>query len=593
MALKKDNHFIDSEKEQFTKENLSSSDSKDLEKKVGIQSKSLELSKSNNSENGFKDFGFNQSILNSLENKGYKIPTPIQKAAIPELMLGRDLLGQAQTGTGKTAAFALPLIEKLQDNKELNAKVLVMTPTRELATQVADSFKGYSSESSNLKTIAIYGGTDYRNQISALKKKIDIVVGTPGRIMDHIRQGTFKIENINTLVLDEADEMLNMGFLEDIEWIIDKLPENKQMVLFSATMPNEIRNIAKKHLNDPAEILIKSVKKETQLISQKFVYVQRHHKLDALKRILEINNEGIIIFVRTKLLTTSIAEALENSGHSVAVLNGDIPQNQRENTVDRLKKGFIDILVATDVAARGLDVERIKLVVNYDFPFDKETYTHRIGRTGRAGRSGEAILFVNQRERHFLRNLENSTRNKIEEINIPSNKVINEKRMDKLIANINESYLLQEKNEENKALMVDILDNLKEKHSMDDSNIAMAAINLVIGNKSLFVNEDESWIYKQNSSDRNRSNRNGNNRLRNSNRRNNYQNDSFETYKFNFGKFDGVRVANIISSICNSTNIKGRSIGKIQIFNDYSLVDLPKDLHRETKLKLKKIKVRS
>jgi len=553
----------------------------------------LEVSKGDDNEYGLLDFVFNQSILNSLKNKGYKNPTPIQKAAIPELMLGRDLLGQAQTGTGKTAAFALPLIEKLTDNKELNAKVLVMTPTRELATQVAESFKSYSSESSSFKTVAIYGGTDYRNQISALKRKVDVVVGTPGRIMDHIRQGTFKIKDINCLVLDEADEMLNMGFLEDIEWIIDQLPENKQMVLFSATMPSEIRNIAKKYLNDPAEILIKSVKKETQLISQKFLYVQRHHKLDALKRILELNNEGVIIFVRTKLLTTSIAEALENTGHTVAVLNGDIPQNQRENTVDRLKKGFINILVATDVAARGLDVERIKLVVNYDFPFDKETYTHRIGRTGRAGRSGEAILFVNQREKHFLRNLENSTRTKIEEINIPSNKIINEKRMDKLLEDVNESSLAKDENEENKALIIDVLDNLKEKYSMDDSNIAMAAINLVIGNKSFFVNEDDSWIHKQNNTDRNRSNRNINNRIRNSNRRNNYQNDSFETYKFNFGKFDGVRVANIISSICNSTSINGRSIGKIQIFNDYSLVDLPRDLHRETKNKLKKIKVRN
>jgi len=595
MALKKDSDSLGSKQEKFQDEDSSLLEFKNLDNKKETDFQPLDVSKGdeNENENGFLDFGFNQSILNSLRNKGYKNPTPIQKAAIPELMLGRDLLGQAQTGTGKTAAFALPLIEKLTDNKELNAKVLVMTPTRELATQVAESFKSYSSESSNFKTVAIYGGTDYRNQISALKRKVDVVVGTPGRIMDHIRQGTFKIKDINCLVLDEADEMLNMGFLEDIEWIIDQLPENKQMVLFSATMPNEIRNIAKKYLNDPAEILIKSVKKETQLISQKFLYVQRHHKLDALKRIIELNNEGVIIFVRTKLLTISIAEALENSGHTVAVLNGDIPQNQRENTVDRLKKGFIDILVATDVAARGLDVERIKLVVNYDFPFDKETYTHRIGRTGRAGRSGEAILFVNQREKHFLRNLENSTRTKTEEINIPSNKIINEKRMEKLIDNVNESSLTKDENEENKALIIDVLDNLKEKYSMDDSNIAMAAINLVIGNKSFFVNDDDSWINKQNNTDRNRSNRNSNNRMRNSNRRNNYQNDSFETYKFNFGKFDGVRVANIISSICNATNINGRSIGKIQIFNDYSLVDLPRDLHRETKNKLKKIKVRN
>ncbi|WP_348660318.1 DEAD/DEAH box helicase, partial [uncultured Prochlorococcus sp.] len=541
MASNKDNQLVEKNDDNLGVENISNDHSIESENK-SVVSKDESSHKEEDIDNGFACFGFNKLILNSLESKGYKTPTPIQKAAIPELMLGRDLLGQAQTGTGKTAAFALPLIEKLENNKESNAKVLVMTPTRELATQVADSFKSYSAESTNLRTLAIYGGTDFRNQISSLKRKTDIVVGTPGRIMDHIRQGTFKINNISCLVLDEADEMLKMGFLEDIEWIIDKLPENKQMVLFSATMPNEIRNIAKKYLNEPAEILIKSVKKETQLITQRYINVQRHHKLDALKRILEITNEGVIIFVRTKLLTTSIAEALENSGHSVAVLNGDIPQNQRENTVDRLKKGFIDILVATDVAARGLDVERIKLVINYDFPFDKETYTHRIGRTGRAGRSGEAILFVNQREKHFLRNLENSTRNKIEEIEIPNNKIINEKRMGKLITNLNESSLDQENNEEKKALMIDILDTLREKHSMEDSNIAMAAINLAIGNKSFFINEDESWLYRQNNSDRNRSNRNGNNRMRNTNRRNNYQNDSFETYKFNFGKMDRVRV---------------------------------------------------
>ncbi|MBK16922.1 MAG: ATP-dependent RNA helicase [Prochlorococcus sp. SP3034] len=544
---------------------------------------------------GFNDFGFNQSILNSLDKKGYKNPTPIQKESIPELMLGRDLLGQAQTGTGKTAAFALPLIHKLNKNKEINAKVLVMTPTRELATQVAESFKSYSSESHDIKTIAIYGGTDFRNQIIALKKKIDIVVGTPGRIMDHIRQGTLKIDKINCLVLDEADEMLKMGFLEDIEWIIDKLPQDKQMVLFSATMPNEIKIIAKKYLKDPAEIKIKSIKKESQLISQKYINIQRHYKLEALRRILEINNEGVIIFVRTKSLTTSIAEELEFSGHSVAVLNGDIPQNQREATVDRLRKGFINILVATDVAARGLDVDRIKLVINYDFPFDKETYTHRIGRTGRAGRSGEAILFVNRREKHFLKNLQNSTKNKIEEFEIPNNKLINEKRMNKLTSDINNCFKLKESDNNNKALMIDIFDTLKVKYSLNEEEIAMAAINLAIGKKPFFMNEDETWIYKQNNNERERSNRNANtnNRIRSSNRRSNYQNNGFETFKFNVGKSNRIRVANIISSICNATNINGRTIGKIQIFSDYSLVDLPKNLHKDTKQKLKDLKIRN
>ena len=569
------------------------------EDKIQIENKTLigddknYQKKETNSIEGFDDFGFNKSILNSLDKKGYKNPTPIQKESIPELMLGRDLLGQAQTGTGKTAAFALPLIEKLNKNKEINAKVLVMTPTRELATQVAESFKSYSSESDDIKTVAIYGGTDFRSQIISLKKKIDIVVGTPGRIMDHIRQGTFKIDKINCLVLDEADEMLKMGFLEDIEWIIDKLPEDKQMVLFSATMPNEIKIIAKKYLKDPAEIKIKSIKKESQLISQKFINIQRHFKLEALRRILEINNEGVIIFVRTKSLTTSIAEELEIAGHSVAVLNGDIPQNQRENTVDRLRKGFVNILVATDVAARGLDVDRIKLVINYDFPFDAETYTHRIGRTGRAGRTGEAILFVNRREKHFLKNLENSTKNKIDELQIPNNKIINEKRMDKLTNDINSSFKLKERDNDNKALMIDILDTLKVKYSLNEEQIAMAAINLAIGKKPFFTNEDETWIFKQNNFERERSNKNSNNRIRSSNRRSNYQNSGFETFKFNVGKSNRIRVANIISSICLATNINGRTIGKIQIFNDYSLVDLPKNLHTETKQKLKNLKIRN
>ena len=542
---------------------------------------------------GFLNFGFNESLLKSLKKKGYKNPTPIQKAAIPELMLGRDLLGQAQTGTGKTAAFALPIIEKLEDNNEVSAKVLVMTPTRELATQVADSFKSYSSESRNFNTIAIYGGTDFRNQISCLKRKTDVVVGTPGRIIDHIKQGTFKINNINCLVLDEADEMLKMGFLEDIEWIIDKLPEDKQMVLFSATMPREIKNIAKKYLNNPAEIKIKSIKKEAQLISQKFISIQRNYKLEALKRILEVKNEGVIIFVRTKSLTASIAEALEISGHSVAFLNGDIPQNQRENTVDRLRKGFIDILVATDVAARGLDVERIKLVINYDFPFDTETYTHRIGRTGRAGRSGEAILFVNRREKHFLRNLENSLKTKIEELEIPNNQIINEKRMDKLTKDINANSITEKNDEENKSLMIDILDTLKAKYSMKDEEIAMAAINLIIGNKPFLIQEDESWINRQNISERDRNTRKGQNRSRNFNKKSNNNNNGFETFRFEYGKVNRIRIPNIISSICSSTNINGRAIGKIQVFNDFSLVDLPKNLNRETINKLKNLKIKS
>ncbi len=566
----------------------------DYESNLNTRNESVEKTETQlEDDNGFLNFGFNESLLKSLKKKGYKNPTPIQKAAIPELMLGRDLLGQAQTGTGKTAAFALPIIEKLEDNNKVLAKVLVMTPTRELATQVADSFKSYSSESKNFNTIAIYGGTDFRNQISSLKRKTDVVVGTPGRIIDHIKQGTFKINNISCLVLDEADEMLKMGFLEDIEWIIDKLPEDKQMVLFSATMPREIKNIAKKYLNNPAEIKINSIKKEAQLISQKFISIQRHYKLEALKRILEIKNEGVIIFVRTKSLTAAIAEALEISGHSVAVLNGDIPQNQRENTVDRLRKGFINILVATDVAARGLDVERIKLVINYDFPFDTETYTHRIGRTGRAGRSGEAILFVNRREKHFLRNLENSLKTKIEELEIPNNQIINEKRMDKLTKDINSNSIIEKNDDKNRALMIDILDTLKVKYSMKDEEIAMAAINLIVGNKPFFIEDDESWINKQNISERDRYSRKGQNKSRSNNKKSTHNNSGFETFRIEYGKVNKIRIPNIISSICSSTNINGRDIGKIKVFNDFSLVDLPKNLNRETINKLKNLKIKS
>ena len=355
---------------------------------------STELQSEDGIASGFAGFGFSEALLKTLQEKGYKEPSPIQKAAFPELMLGRDLVGQAQTGTGKTAAFALPLLERLE-GRSTQPRVLVLAPTRELAMQVADSFKAYAAGHPHLNVLAIYGGSDFRSQIHALKRGVDVVVGTPGRVMDHMRQGTLNTSGLRSLVLDEADEMLRMGFIDDVEWILDQLPEERQVVLFSATMPNEIRRLSKRYLSEPAEITIKTKDREARRIRQRSITLQSVHKLEALNRVLEaVTGEGVIIFARTKAITLTVAESLEASGHDVAVLNGDVPQNQRERTVDRLRKGTVNILVATDVAARGLDVDRIGLVINYDMPFDSEAYVHRIGRTGRAGRTGEAILFI-------------------------------------------------------------------------------------------------------------------------------------------------------------------------------------------------------
>ena len=380
----------------------------------------------------FKDFKFTDKLNDSLDAMGFEKPTPIQAKAIPEINKGKDLIACAQTGTGKTAAFALPLLERINTNKR-HPQVLVLAPTRELAMQVAESFKAYSEGHPNINILAVYGGSDFRSQLYSLKKGVEIIVGTPGRVMDHIRQGTLVQEALQCLVLDEADEMLRMGFIDDIEWILEQLPDERQMVFFSATMPSEIRRLSKRFMKYPAEITIKSKKKEAQLIKQRYITIQNSYKLEVLKRVLELSfGEGVIIFARTKAITIKLAESLEAAKHNVAVLNGDVPQNLRERTVERLRQGGIDVLVATDVAARGLDVERIGLVINYDMPFDSEAYIHRIGRTGRAGRSGEAVLFICPRERAYLSNLERAVGQPIEKMDIPDNELINSTRVKKL-----------------------------------------------------------------------------------------------------------------------------------------------------------------
>ncbi|MFN5698675.1 MAG: DEAD/DEAH box helicase, partial [Cyanobacteriota bacterium] len=363
---------------------------------------------------GFSGFGLSPEILAGLEAIGFQEPSPIQKAAIPELLLGRDLVGQAQTGTGKTAAFGLPLLQRL-DPTQRTPQVLVLTPTRELALQVAEAFNSYASQLSRVRVLAIYGGADFREQIQQLRRGVQIVVGTPGRVMDHMRQGTLDLSGLRSLVLDEADEMLRMGFIDDVEWVLEQLPSQRQVVLFSATMPTEIRRISQKYLNDPAEVTIRQKGADGRRIRQRFLTVNAPQKLEALERVLEAErSEGVIIFARTKAVTLTVAESLEAHGYDVAVLNGDVPQAQRERTIERLRDGRVDVLVATDVAARGLDVDRIALVINYDIPFDSEAYVHRIGRTGRAGRTGDAILFLTPRERRFLGGLERAVGQPIE-----------------------------------------------------------------------------------------------------------------------------------------------------------------------------------
>lgn len=377
---------------------------------------------------GFDEMTLSPSVHSAVQKAGYQTPTPIQSQTIPILLEGKDIIGQARTGTGKTAAFALPLLSRI-DLSFKRPQVLVLTPTRELAIQVAESFKTYGKDMKGLNVLAVYGGQSYGVQLAQLKRGVHVIVGTPGRLMDHMKRKTISLAHLFGKVLDEADEMLRMGFIDDVEWILSHAPEDTQTALFSATMPPPIRRIAQKYLRTPEEIMVKSDKTGIETIDQKYWLVKGCHKNHGLIRILEATTfDGVIIFVNTKSSTLTVAKALEDRGLKAEALNGDIAQNARERTVNRLKNGQIDILVATDVAARGLDVDRISHVINYDMPSKIEPYVHRIGRTGRAGRQGEAILFLYPKERWMLRKLEQATGQKIDPVFLPTNKAINKKR---------------------------------------------------------------------------------------------------------------------------------------------------------------------
>ena len=541
-------------------------------------------------ESGFAGFGFSEALLKTLADKGYSDPSPIQKAAFPELMLGRDLVGQAQTGTGKTAAFALPLLERLQSGKK-TPQALVLAPTRELAMQVADSFKAYAAGHPHLKVLAVYGGSDFRSQISALRRGVDVVVGTPGRVMDHMRQGTLDTSGLRSLVLDEADEMLRMGFIDDVEWILDQLPEERQVVLFSATMPPEIRRLSKRYLKDPAEVTIRTKDQEGRRIRQRSITVPMPHKLEALQRVLDAcGSEGVIIFARTKAITLTVAETLEAGGHQVAVLNGDVPQNQRERTVERLRNGSVDILVATDVAARGLDVDRIGLVINYDMPFDSEAYVHRIGRTGRAGRTGEAVLFVTPRERRFIRNLERATGQPIEAMEVPGNTAINQGRLDRLRKRLSDAAQSQRPDADEAALLQELMQRVATELELSPEQLAMAALNLAIGPDALLRKGDDDWIQNTRRNDRDRDRHSGDRRERRE-RPARAPEENMQRYRVEVGHRDRVKPGNLVGAIAGETGLQGRMIGRIQIFDNHSLVDLPKGMPEDVFNSLQRLRV--
>ncbi len=550
----------------------------------------------------FSELGLSAPVLEALLSIGYETPSPIQAEMIPYVLEGRDVLGQAQTGTGKTAAFALPILSQI-DTKIKTPQVLVLAPTRELAIQVAEAFQKYAAKMKGFHVVPIYGGQDARGQIRQLERGVHVVVGTPGRVMDLIRRKSLKLEALKTLVLDEADEMLRMGFIDDVEWIMEKIPEERQIALFSATMPAPIHKITKKYLDNPKEIFIKVKTATASTIKQRYWMVSGHHKLDALTRILEAEVfDAIIIFVRTKNATLELAEKLEARGYSAAAINGDIAQNQREKTVQNLKRNKIDILIATDVAARGLDVPRISHVINYDVPYDTEAYVHRIGRTGRAGRTGDAILFVAPREKRMLQQIERATKQKIEMLEMPSTEMINNKRVARFTQNITDNLA-----NEGLEFYASILEKYTLEHNIPAIEVAAALAKMVQGDEPLLLS-NAPVAQKSNKNDRDRGDRKSRDRDRGSRRdredrgerserRPRRDRDSHEkeeglqTYRIEVGHDHGVKPGNIVGAIANEAGIDSKHMGRIQINDDYSTIDLPEGMPKDIFTDLKSVRV--
>jgi ATP-dependent RNA helicase DeaD len=541
----------------------------------------------------FRDLGLSDAVLLALADVGYESPSPIQAQTIPVLLAGKDMLGQAQTGTGKTAAFALPALTKI-DLARHEPQVLVLVPTRELALQVSEAFLRYAAHLKGFHVLPIYGGQSYQPQLNALRRGVHVVVGTPGRVIDHMNRGTLKLTGLTLLVLDEADEMLRMGFIDAVESILEQTPPQRQVALFSATIPSPIRRIAAKHLRTPVEVTIKSKTSTATNIRQRYWMVSGMHKLDALTRILEAETfDGMLVFTRTKQATVELAEKLEARGFAAAPLNGDIAQPLRERTVARLKAGQIDILVATDVAARGLDVDRIGHVVNYDVPYDTESYVHRIGRTGRAGRKGEAILFIAPRERNMLRAIERATRQVIEPMNLPSVDAVNTLRIAKFKQRITESIAKGDGN-----LYRPVLEQLETESGMALIDIAAALASLSQGSTPLLlaqkaerpadahppIRERPAALERPAGREPRRDSR-GEERPRRSGPA------QMETFRIEVGSVHGIKPGNIVGAIANEADIEGVRIGRVDIREDHSYVDLPEGMPKEIFKQLQKVRV--
>jgi ATP-dependent RNA helicase DeaD len=553
---------------------------------------------------GFSALALDANVVRALTDVGYETPSPIQAATIPPLLEGRDVIGQAQTGTGKTAAFALPVLSRI-DVKPGKPQALVLAPTRELAIQVAEAFQKYATYMPGFQVLPIYGGQSYGPQLQGLKRGAQIVVGTPGRIIDHLDKGTLDLSALKFVVLDEADEMLRMGFIDDVEKLLQATPEGRQVALFSATMPSPIRRIAQTYLKDPVEITIKNKTTTAANIRQRYWWVSGVHKLDALTRILEAESfDAMIVFARTKSATEELASKLQARGFAAAAINGDMAQAQRERVIDQLKNGKLDILIATDVAARGLDVERISHVLNYDIPHDTESYVHRIGRTGRAGRNGEAILFVTPRERNLLRQIERATRQPIEQMQLPTIEAVNDTRVNKFNQRITDTLAAGDL-----GLFQQLVEKFEQEHNIPAIEIAAALAKIAQGDQPLLLEPPAKREYSerppreydrndrpQRDFDRDRGPRDGGDfgdrrPVREGMRqpRPHATESGKKTYRIEVGHEHGVKPGNIVGAIANEGGVEAKFIGRVSIRDDYSLIDLPDGMPAETFNHLKKV----
>lgn len=522
----------------------------------------------------FADLGLPQSILDAVNDMGFVTPSPIQQETIPHLLAGRDVLGMAQTGSGKTAAFSLPLLAQIDPTKR-HPQMLVMAPTRELAIQVADACEQFTKNMKGVNVVTVYGGQRYDIQLRALKQGSQVVVGTPGRILDHIRRGTLDLSALQSIVLDEADEMLRMGFIDDVETVMAELPENHQTALFSATMPEPIRRITRRFMQDPQEVKIQATQRSAPDITQSYWLVNGFRKNDALLRFLEVEEfDAAIIFTRTKTGTIDITELCERNGYRTAALNGDMTQQAREQTLDKLKSGRLDILVATDVAARGIDIERISLVVNFDIPLDAESYVHRIGRTGRAGRSGRALLFVEPRERRLLRNIEHLMKKPIDEVAIPNHEILMAKRREKFKARVSKQ-LEHHDLEKYRELLEDLF-----TADQDHEELAAAMMMMLQEKQKLILPPDpEIRAARGERGRRDRDDRRGGRDERRGGREHRENNGvAMDLYRIELGCEDGVEVRHIVGAIANEGDISSRYIGHIKLHDTYSTIELPQGM---------------